>query len=183
MSQSYHRLSEQELLRLYAKKGELDYLGVALQRYTAVLLGVGFKYVQDLTTAQDLVQQVFLKALEKPPKEMTNLGGWLYRVMKNECMDYLKKSKFNFVEEWEEAGEELLTEKEHWEQSIREEKMMTLLDTLKPEQAMALRLFYLDGKSYQEIAAQTGWDLKEVKTHIQNGKRNLKIKFENSINS
>lgn len=183
MSQSCHRLSEQELLRLYAKKGELDYLGVALQRYTAVLLGVGFKYVQDLTTAEDLVQQVFLKALEKPPKEMTNLGGWLYRVMKNECMDHLKKSKFNFVEEWETTAEESPTEKEHWEQSIREEKMMTLLDTLKTEQTLALKLFYLEGKSYQEIAEQTGWDLKEVKTHIQNGKRNLKIKFENSINS
>lgn len=183
MSQSYHRLSEQELLRLYAKKGELDYLGVALQRYTAVLLGVGFKYVQDLTTAEDLVQQVFLKALEKPPKEMTNLGGWLYRVMKNECMDHLKKSKITFVEEWDASAEESPTEKEHWEQSIREEKMMELLDTLKTEHTLALRLFYLEGKSYQEIASQTGWDVKEVKTHIQNGKRNLKIKFENSINS
>jgi RNA polymerase sigma-70 factor (ECF subfamily) len=36
-------------------------------------------------------------------------------------------------------------------------------------------LFYLQGKSYQEVAEATGYNLNQVKSYIQNGKRNLKI--------
>jgi len=39
-------------------------------------------------------------------------------------------------------------------------------------------MFYLQGKSYQEVCSMTGFSIKKVKSHIQNGKRNLKIKLE-----
>ncbi|MNL72987.1 hypothetical protein D3C87_1983880 [compost metagenome] len=43
---------------------------------------------------------------------------------------------------------------------------------------MCVELFYLHKKSYQEIADSTDYTLKEVKSNIQNGKRNLKILIE-----
>ena len=43
---------------------------------------------------------------------------------------------------------------------------------------ICIKLFYLEDKSYQEIAIQTGWELKKVKSDIQNGKRNLKLKVK-----
>ena len=48
------------------------------------------------------------------------------------------------------------------------------LDQLNKEQQKCIRLFYLEKRSYNEIANITGMDLKKVKSHIQNGKRNLK---------
>jgi RNA polymerase sigma-70 factor (ECF subfamily) len=47
--------------------------------------------------------------------------------------------------------------------------------TLNEEQKKCITLFYLEEKSYQEITAITGYTLNQVKSYIQNGKRNLKI--------
>ena len=49
------------------------------------------------------------------------------------------------------------------------------LNRLKPEQQQCMRLFYLEDKSYLQITELTGFDLKKVKSYIQNGKRNLQL--------
>jgi RNA polymerase sigma-70 factor (ECF subfamily) len=59
----------------------------------------------------------------------------------------------------------------------KEEKLKLLEDcmgTLPTEQKDSIRLFYLQGLSYQEVAAQTGLEWNKVRSHIQNGRRNLK---------
>ncbi len=48
---------------------------------------------------------------------------------------------------------------------------------LKNNQKMCLGMFYLEGKSYADIAMELNFSLKDVKSHIQNGKRNLKLKL------
>jgi len=76
--------------------------------------------------------------------------------------------------------ENLLTDKEN------KEKLFELLEQkiaiLKIEHQQCIRLFYLNKKNYLEIEALTEFDLKSVKSHIQNGKRKLKILLENEYN-
>ena len=55
------------------------------------------------------------------------------------------------------------------------------LNELNPEQKLCVTLFYLEKKSYTEIAAATGFTLMQVKSYIQNGKRNLKILIEKKM--
>ena len=57
-------------------------------------------------------------------------------------------------------------------------KMESLLPSLKNNQRICLKMFYLEGKSYADISQELNFSLKDVKSHIQNGKRNLKIKLE-----
>jgi len=54
-------------------------------------------------------------------------------------------------------------------------KMQRELGSLSEEQRICIELFYLKDKSYQEVAEITGYTLNQVKSYIQNGKRNLKI--------
>ena len=54
-------------------------------------------------------------------------------------------------------------------------------DDLPEEQRKCIRLFYFDNKSYAEISSETGFELKGVKSFIQNGRRNLKIWLEKKI--
>jgi RNA polymerase sigma-70 factor (ECF subfamily) len=42
--------------------------------------------------------------------------------------------------------------------------------------------FYLHQQSYQQIAEGTGYSLSQVKSHIQNGKRNLKLLLLKQLN-
>ena len=57
--------------------------------------------------------------------------------------------------------------------------MVSLLETslneLNDDQKTCITLFFLEKKSYQQISEQTGFNLMQVKSYIQNGKRNLKI--------
>lgn len=55
------------------------------------------------------------------------------------------------------------------------------INELKDEQKKCIDLFYLKEKSYVEISEITGFTINEVKSYIQNGKRNLKIKLENTV--
>ena len=55
------------------------------------------------------------------------------------------------------------------------EQMNEALEELNMEQRQSIELFYLQKKSYQEICEQTGFSFMQVKSYIQNGKRNLKL--------
>ena len=70
----------------------------------------------------------------------------------------------------------------HQEIVEKENKLVALelcITRLNDEQRVCVELFYLEQKSYTEISSVTGFDLKKVKSYIQNGKRNLKIMMDN----
>jgi len=60
------------------------------------------------------------------------------------------------------------------------DSLESAMTKLKKEQEECIRMMYLENKSYKEIAEMTGYSLKQVKSYIQNGKRNLKIIIMNS---
>ncbi len=181
MASTPQHIDDEELLARFYTDGNKEWLGVLLERYTLLLFGVCMKYLKEEDAAKDTVQQVFLKALSEIPKyKIDNIGGWLYRVAKNMCLSLLRDKKvwsepdrLAQMEQPEEVPVSLLIEREKDIDRLKEE-----LDKLKEEQRICLTLFYLDKKSYQEVAALTGYDVKQVKSHIQNGKRNLRIKLE-----
>jgi len=62
-----------------------------------------------------------------------------------------------------------------------EEKLSLLdksIDELEESQKICIRLFFFESKSYKDIYDATGYDFKQVKSYIQNGKRNLRLKLE-----
>jgi len=62
-----------------------------------------------------------------------------------------------------------------------QEWMDLLYDELSPEQRQCVTLFYLEKKSYQQISEETGFTMMQVKSYIQNGKRNLKLMIEKKL--
>ena len=65
------------------------------------------------------------------------------------------------------------------------EKLLTNLELalthLKEEQRTCIELFFLQEKKYEEVAELTGFSAKQVKSYIQNGKRNLAIYMKSEI--
>ena len=102
-------------------------------------------------------------------------------VAKNHCLMKLRDSrKFTTG-----INEELLatpdeaTEKVNYvEKDKKLNNMAAALQQLNKEQQLCVTLFYLEKKSYQQIVDQTSYNLMQVKSHIQNGKRNLKKLME-----
>ena len=181
----YKHIDDNQLLQhFYADKNN-DWLGILLQRYTMLLLGVCMKYLKNEEEAKDAVQQIFLKTIAELHKyRVEYFKSWLYMVAKNHCLMQLRdKHKFSA-----EINERLLsTPDEINEREFYLEKDLTLnnlaeaLQQLNTEQKQCVTLFYLEKKSYHEITLQTGYSLLEVKSYIQNGKRNLKNRLQTLI--
>ena len=181
MPKDHKHITDEELLSRFRADGNNDWLGLLLERYTMLLFGVCMKYLKQEEAAKDAVQQVFLKALSEMPKyKIDNIGGWLYQVTRNLCLsnlrskkDYAGEEPLQYIAQPEEVPLSLLIEKEKDIDRLKAE-----LGQLKEEQKVCVVSFYLEKKSYQQIAESTGYSIKQVKSHIQNGKRNLKMKME-----
>lgn len=177
---SHASLTDKELLQLFYADHNNEWLGWLLERYTLLLYGVSMKYLKDQEEAKDAVQQIMLKAIIGLHKyEVTYFSSWLYMIAKNHCLMKLRDKKFppipvDAVEELIETGEE--------PDFLKKENLLQQLETamrdLSREQKQCISMFYLQKKSYQEIAAETGYSLLQVKSYIQNGKRNLRIIME-----
>lgn len=170
-------LTDEQLLQEYRSSKNNEWLGMLLQRYTLLLLGVAMKYLKDKEQAADAVQQIFLKALTALPQgEIQNFKGWLYILMRNHCLQLLR-DKTHLAGE-EALGKIPLQETESIEELRRQEQtleqMSLLLKQLPAEQQQSIDLFYLQKLSYKEITDRTGFSFAQVKSYIQNGKRNLK---------
>ena len=83
----YHDKDDKELLEIYANAGNTDCLGILLQRYTSMLLGVCMKYLKNEDEAKDSVQQIFLKVINELHKyKVDYFKSWIYMVAKNHCL-------------------------------------------------------------------------------------------------
>ena len=177
--------SDQELLERFYADHDNQWLGILLERYTLLLLGVCMKYLKNEELARDSVQQIFLKAITELQKyRVEYFKSWIYMVAKNYCLMQLRdKPGKNTVEVRDTiAAEPVDADKEDL---ILNEKtydyMAEALKELNEEQQLCVTLFYIEKKSYQQIAGETGFSMMQVKSHIQNGKRNMRILIEKKL--
>lgn len=164
-------------------------LGTLFKRYSHLVFGVCMKYLKNEAMAEDMSMQVFEKLITSLKEhEIQNFRPWLHMVTRNECLMHLRKQKGQQVTELEpsrtENDDEVMefAAEEHLDDVEWKEMQLDVLEegikSLNEEQRLCIELFYLQKKSYQEVADLTGYDLKKVKSYIQNGKRNLRIFME-----
>ena len=186
IKESDSHLTDQQLLEKFYADHNNEWLGILLQRYTLLLLGVSMKYLKNEEEAKDSVQQIFLKViLELKKYKVEYFKSWIYMVAKNHCLMKLREKNGKITAP---VNEQLLTtpEENMDETTLMDddntlELMKEALDELSPEQKQCVTLFYLHKKSYLEISESTGYSMLQVKSYIQNGKRNLKIIIEKKI--
>ena len=178
-------LTDAELVALYKKSSDLQQLGALYQRYMDLVYGVCLKYLNDSEKAKDAVMQIFEELIVKLKKhEVENFRGWVHMVAKNHCLMQLRSPKNLKTVELPQTvmqSEENVHLNGVLEKEENFEKMEWCLTTLSDEQRQAVKLFYLEGRSYNEIVEIMGCDWKQVRSLIQNGRRNLKICMESEV--
>lgn len=171
--------SDEELILGFKKESSSLYLEEIYYRYAHIAFGIALHYLKNTQDAEDCIMHFFeLLPIKLKKNEITSFKPWMYRVVKNDCFMLLRKRKSVKVEplriyEFEEA--------EQIEDERVEMKLNAILDALselKNEQRSVLELFYFKKYSYEEIASFMQISTLKVKSAIQNGKRNIKIKLE-----
>ena len=182
----YKHITDQQLLENFYADQDNEWLGILLQRYTLLLFGVCMKYLKNEEEAKDCVQQIFLKTITELKKyKVDYFKSWIYMVAKNHCLmkirDRQGKMPVELTERNMSAAEEETDRQSLLQNDQTIELMAEALKELGVEQQQCVTLFYLQKKSYHEISERTGFTMMQVKSYIQNGKRNLRLLIEKKL--
>jgi RNA polymerase sigma-70 factor (ECF subfamily) len=175
--------ADPSIIERYRATRDPQLLGLLFERYAHLVFGVCMKYLKNEEDSKDAMMQVFEglgRDLEK--FDIRSFPPWLHTVAKNHCLMTLRKKRLVINDEhgYRQAEATLLTMPEgmrFMDENPNEAHLAHLgraLESLGPAQRQCIRLFYLEEKSYREVAEATGLALNDVKSHIQNGKRNLR---------
>jgi len=170
-----------ELVNAFCQQDEKRALGILYERYGHLVVGLCLNYLKDREAARDATMDVFEKVTLKVCNQpIESFRAWLFYTSRNYCIDLLRKK----IRERENApkitGEDFV-ENNADERPLSETRLEQLpgaLAELSQGQAACVRLFYLKGLSYGQVCEATGYDLKKVKSYLQNGRRNLRLKLE-----
>jgi len=167
------------LVRL--QKRDPQALAELYDRYGKMVYGLILRVVSDTGTAEDLVQETFLRVWNRAQgfdSERGAVGPWLMAVARNRAIDYLRsqgrriQSSVEFNEtEHPSLFANLQTEMLQFDVIKR---MKTALERLDGKQRKAIELAYFEGMSQTEIAERMGQPLGTVKTWVRRALRQLR---------
>ncbi|WP_299201672.1 RNA polymerase sigma factor [Brumimicrobium sp.] len=181
----YTQYSDEELVMKFQASKDSYYAGLLFERYNEMTVSLALNYLKNESDAEDAVMECF-ELLYKDLKtaEVKNFGGWYYSVVRNHLLKLKRSRRRNQGDELiegfhdQEHGEGLFDQLfNHREEEINE-LVKEVLESLKPIQSQCVEAFYLNDKSYKEISMELAISEKEVKSHLQNGKRKFKIELE-----
>jgi len=182
-SKANNSKSDSELIADYKQSRNEQCVEILFNRYCHLSFAVCMNYMHSEDESKDAVIEVFEKiGSDLLRYEVRDFGSWLHTVTRNHCLHLLKKKKRNFdlkeenpvlnqlaVTEFLFATNASENKEEHYMRFLNEAML-----TLAEEQRICVEQFYLQEKSYEEIEKATGYSYNQVKSYIQNGKRNLK---------
>ena len=178
-------MSDEQLVFHYHLHKEPDCIGILYERYTHLVFSVCLKYLENEADAEDLTMNIFEKLLsELKTTRVENFKGWLFTVTRNECLMHLRKQKKNNSENLQKLSSDIMESDEDlhlYSGETVEEKLQHLeqsIEQLNHEQKQCVQLFYLQELTYKDVSEQTGYSMNEVKSHLQNARRMLKIILE-----
>lgn len=181
----YLQATDEDLVRKFKSSGEAYYAGVLFKRYNEMTISLALNYLKNEHDAEDAVMdcyEILYRDLKKA--EVKDFGGWYYTVVRNYLLKVKRqKNKVRndeLIEGYHDRTEEDSGFKvlfNHKEEKIKY-LVSEVLKTLKPVQEKCIRAFYIERKSYKEIAMILNLSDKEVKSHLQNGKRKLLVELE-----
>jgi len=169
--------SDEEVAARYRATGDTNLIGILFDRHAPLVFGICMGLFRDEEKSKDAVLDLFEKLIPALRKhEVTRFAPWLHTAARNRCYAELNRAR-NRVDGF--APDDLpAPENDREGEQATDRRLVRLggaLAAIRGEQKDCIELFYLHRLSYDEIARRTGMTFNQVKSHIQNGKRNLKI--------
>jgi RNA polymerase sigma-70 factor (ECF subfamily) len=175
--------NDEILLAQFIETGDATLLGKLYSQYMPFVYGLCLKYLNSAPDAEDAVMEIFEMIVQKiSTQRVRNFRTWLWSVAKNHCLQRLRRQKRTIRTDFNDNVMEfaplvhLLNDNEGDETAIS--TLERCMEKLPERQREAVNLFFVEKQSYADIADTTLANAKAVKSHIQNGKRNLRICLE-----
>lgn len=181
-----NNLQDEELITLI-QQGNLHYFSILSTRYEGYITKKCKTYVKNSDTAEDLCQEILIKIFLKINdfQKKANFSTWLYSIIHNTCIDYLRKNKKNsqqvLTEKMVDEVADLIEDVDEVPQEVSLQILDQLLDTISPEEKLLLLLKYKEKHSIKDI--QTSLNLSEsaVKMRLKRAKEKINALYKERI--
>ncbi len=146
-------------------------------KHYADLVSYANKYLFDKDSSEDIVQEIFIYIWENAENLniQSSLKGYMYSMVRNKCLNFLKSIKITDSFELLEFNINLITEHVFNSSSEDEKKIvyhqiLKIIDTLPEKMQQVVRLKFLHNYKYSEIAAELNISINTVKTQLKRAK-------------
>ncbi|MGQ8338811.1 RNA polymerase sigma-70 factor [Sunxiuqinia sp. A32] len=191
-NQDPHIKDKSTALFTLVKSGDNKALEELFKRTFPRLFDFAFKITKDDKVAEDIVQDVFIKVWEKKSDiESINIEGYLFRLVRNQCLDYIKHIKVTSEKEVELHSLKRIEElyridfiRDEPYLLIQEELKLEIertIDSLPPRCKEVFILSKIDGLKNREIAEKLQINVKNVERHLARAAKTFKDKFTNDL--
>lgn len=177
-------MDEQRLIAGY-KRGESWARREIYETYAPKMLSLCVRYVKDVDTAKDLLQDGFVKVFTNADKysEKGALGGWIRQIVVNTVLEFLRRQN---IIKWQDLDDNIIKIDENSDvdvQKITAEELMECITSLPETYRMVFNLFCVEGYSYVEIAKQLNTNESVVRTQYFRARQKLQSMILDLINS
>jgi RNA polymerase sigma-70 factor (ECF subfamily) len=171
-----------ELLERYKRTKDQKWLSQLFGRYVHLIYGVCLRYSPDVREAEDMTMEIYQKIVSKTLNhQIKHFKSWIYVVAKNHCLEKIRKMTGRRTESFDPNFMQLASEihpvDEKSSSDAVETKFKLLEECLKKlneQQRVSIDLFYYQNKTYVEIAAIIEDEVSQIRSYLQNGRRNVK---------
>ena len=165
-------LEDEDIRRLLAKGQTAPAFDLLVDRYQNRVFRLALSFLRDRAKAEDVAQDAFLKlwrALRRYDGRAT-LSTWIYTIARNTCLNQIRRDSYRIALSLDAAGD---VADSRSDASPTTKDCTALLEALPEKNRQVLTLFYLQEKSYEEVAEMLNMPLGTVKSHLHRAKRML----------
>lgn len=175
---SNHQTDQDTRLILRIKEGDTSAFRQLVDKHKDVSLSLACSILKDTQTAEDVLQDVFMKVYSKIDtfQFKSSFTTWLYRIVVNMSYNALKRMKHHEeIDTMITLGSE---DKKGMETADIEKYVSLALQLLKRDESLVLRLFYLCELKIGEIQKITGFSSSKVKMDLHRGRQHMEKQLE-----
>ena len=161
-------------------KGDMNSFGLLIQKHEKYAFTLALRIMKNPEEAEEVAQDAFMKVYHslKTFEKKSKFTTWLYKIIYNEALGRLRKSKrYNVqleeIPESEEFQVDFLDGLSSLHLEERSQLIRKALDNLKPSESAVLTLFYLEEQSIKEIEEITEFSESHVKILLHRGRKHM----------
>ena len=166
-----------------ARVGDLDAFGRILDHYHKFLMAVIMPIIRDPVAAEDVLQETFIQVYRSLPQYRDgSFKSWLARIATNKALDW-KRAERRHPEETllngiEDSFEGDRTTEEEAVQREMSARLYSICNNLSEDYRRVFAAYYLDGKSYKELALMEGISIKTVESRLYRARKMIRANWE-----